>query len=136
MRERRSRIVPAFAKLMGVEESQVDERDLPVIALAGSGGGYRAMVSCMGAVGAAEEMGLWDTVSFVSGVSGSCWALSTLYSVGEGEIEKTLRHVKGAVGTPFLDPSSLERLVKGPTHEYLMEGAVLKSASETGELSL
>lgn len=28
-----------FAKLFGVDESEIDERDLPVVAIAGSGGG-------------------------------------------------------------------------------------------------
>ena len=39
--ERKRMMRPAFAKLIGVEESEVDERDIPVVAIAGSGGGAR-----------------------------------------------------------------------------------------------
>ena len=37
--ERKRKMKTAFAKLMGVPESEVDERDLPIVAIAGSGGG-------------------------------------------------------------------------------------------------
>lgn len=37
--ERRRAMQKPFAVLMGVSESEVDERDLPVVAIAGSGGG-------------------------------------------------------------------------------------------------
>ena len=39
LRERRRKMRKAFADLMGVYENEVDERDLPVVAIAGSGGG-------------------------------------------------------------------------------------------------
>ena len=37
--ERRRVMKAAFARLMGVSEKAVDERDIPIIAIAGSGGG-------------------------------------------------------------------------------------------------
>ena len=37
--ERRRVVRKAFARLIGVQETEVDERDLPVVAIAGSGGG-------------------------------------------------------------------------------------------------
>jgi phospholipase A2 len=39
LRERRRRIRKSFAKMIGVSESEIDERDIPVVAIAGSGGG-------------------------------------------------------------------------------------------------
>ena len=39
LRERRRRIRKSFAKLIGVSENEIDERDIPVVAIAGSGGG-------------------------------------------------------------------------------------------------
>jgi phospholipase A2 len=39
LEERRGLTKKAFAQLMGVEESEVDDRDIPVVAIAGSGGG-------------------------------------------------------------------------------------------------
>ena len=37
--ERKRKMRAAFARLMGVPEREVDERDLPIVAIAGSGGG-------------------------------------------------------------------------------------------------
>lgn len=39
LRERRRRIRKSFASLIDVPENQIDERDIPVVAIAGSGGG-------------------------------------------------------------------------------------------------
>lgn len=86
----------AFADLMGVHENEVDERDLPVVAIAGSGGGespgshsdrlfvtqisvagFRAMVNTTGSLIGAKKFGLLDCITYISGISGkSCsnWA--------------------------------------------------------------
>lgn len=37
--ERKRHMKPYFAKLFGVSEQEIDERDLPIVAIAGSGGG-------------------------------------------------------------------------------------------------
>lgn len=39
LRERRRRIRKSFAELIGVSENEIDERDVPIVAIAGSGGG-------------------------------------------------------------------------------------------------
>lgn len=75
------------------------------------------MVNTLGSISQAKESGIWDVVSYASAVSGSCWALNTLYSVGEGDIKQTIDHVKARIETPFLDPESLELLTTKPTSE-------------------
>lgn len=39
LRERRRHMRKSFAKLIDVSENEIDERDIPVVAIAGSGGG-------------------------------------------------------------------------------------------------
>lgn len=117
VRNRREGMRVKFAKLMGVDESEVNERDVPVVAIAGSGGGYRAMVNTLGAISGAQETGIWDVVTYASAVSGSCWALSMLYGIGEGSVEKTIEHVKRRIQVPFLDPTSLELMTSESTSE-------------------
>ena len=56
---------------MDVPVREVDARDLPVVAVAASGGGYRAMLNTIGSLQQAKESGLWDCLTFVSGVSGT-----------------------------------------------------------------
>lgn len=46
---------------------------VPVIAVAGSGGGFRAMVAFSGVMKALFESGVLDCVTYVAGLSGSTW---------------------------------------------------------------
>ena len=93
LRERRRKMRKAFADLMGVYENEVDERDLPVVAIAGSGGGesphsrfdrpfvmkntiagFRAMVNTTGSLIGAKKSGLLDCITYVSGISGTSYS--------------------------------------------------------------
>jgi phospholipase A2 len=55
---------------------------VPKIALLLSGGGYRAALASTGAFVALQELGLFDTLSYVVSLSGSTWALGPLMSTG------------------------------------------------------
>jgi len=52
----------------------------PTIALVCSGGGYRAMLGSIGAWSGLQEIGVFDTVTYISTLSGSTWALGLLMS--------------------------------------------------------
>lgn len=56
---------------------------VPVIAVACSGGGYRAMLYATGALVALSELQLMDALSYVVGLSGSTWAIGTWISSGK-----------------------------------------------------
>ncbi|XP_031227460.1 cytosolic phospholipase A2 zeta isoform X2 [Mastomys coucha] len=68
----------ALQRVMGLSEApQCDQ--VPVVAVLGSGGGTRAMTSLYGSLAGLQELGLLDAVTYLSGVSGSSWCISTLY---------------------------------------------------------
>lgn len=69
---RRAKVRDQFAKYMGLEAAQVHPDDIPTVAFGGSGGGYRAMLAFLGYSLAMREAGLWDLLTYVAGVSGSC----------------------------------------------------------------
>lgn len=48
--ERKRVMKAAFARLFGVDEDEVDERDLPIVAIAGSGGGMLDSTTFLGNV--------------------------------------------------------------------------------------
>ena len=56
-----------LARYLGVRESEIDERDVPTIAIAGSGGGYRAMLGTTGYFKGMKEAGLFDCVTYMAG---------------------------------------------------------------------
>uniref|UniRef100_A0A3Q3K5Y7 Phospholipase A2 n=2 Tax=Monopterus albus TaxID=43700 RepID=A0A3Q3K5Y7_MONAL len=80
---RRERVMLGIKKLLDMEKPRFlpsTPQEVPVIAIAGSGGGFRAMVGFSGVMKALFESGVLDCATYVAGLSGSTWYMSTLYS--------------------------------------------------------
>ncbi|KAL1922471.1 uncharacterized protein VTP21DRAFT_10010 [Calcarisporiella thermophila] len=77
----------AFARYIGVPVEEVHEEDVPIVALAGSGGGYRAMIATGATVRAMKQTGAFDCLSYFAGVSGSTWTVMQFYSVAHCDPE-------------------------------------------------
>ncbi|PNY24005.1 Lysophospholipase [Tolypocladium capitatum] len=118
----------ALAKYLGLEEKDVHPDDVPTIAMCGSGGGLRALIAGTGSLLATEQDGLFDCVTYTSGVSGSCW-LQTLYlsSFTKGSIGALLEHLKARASTHIAyPPVAFHSLISLPTSKYLLSGLVEK----------
>ncbi|VZH87614.1 unnamed protein product [Fusarium fujikuroi] len=117
-----------LAKYLGLKEEDVHPDDVPTIAMCGSGGGLRALIAGTGSILATEEDGLFDCVTYTSGVSGSCWlqALS-LTSFNKGNIRNLLEHLKARASTHIAyPPVAFQSLASMPTNKYLLSGMVEK----------
>uniref|UniRef100_A0A671PC09 Phospholipase A2 n=1 Tax=Sinocyclocheilus anshuiensis TaxID=1608454 RepID=A0A671PC09_9TELE len=80
---RHDRVMLGIKKLLHMEEPSSlpsSSHEVPVIAVLGSGGGFRAMVGFSGVMKALYESGVLDCATYVAGLSGSTWYMSTLYS--------------------------------------------------------
>ncbi|XP_037393760.1 cytosolic phospholipase A2 isoform X2 [Pygocentrus nattereri] len=80
---RRERVMLGIKKLLDMEKPRFlpsAPHEVPVIAVVGSGGGFRAMVAFSGVMKALYESGVLDCATYVAGLSGSTWYMSTLYS--------------------------------------------------------
>lgn len=118
----------ALAKYLGINEEDVHEDDVPTIAMCGSGGGLRALVAGTGSMLATEEDGLFDCITYTSGVSGSCW-LQMLYhsSFAAGSLSRVLDHIKSRIGVHIAyPPEAFSSLSSAPTNKYLLSGLVEK----------
>ena len=95
----------AFATLIGVDPALIDERDIPTVAVAASGGGLRAAMNTIGALGEFKESGLLDCVTYVAGISGSCWAMGALYSgvAGGTDPRMAAEHLRERIQVPYVD---------------------------------
>ncbi|XP_077836749.1 cytosolic phospholipase A2 gamma isoform X6 [Macaca mulatta] len=85
---RRLHVLKALKKL------HIEADEAPVVAVLGSGGGLRAHIACLGVLSEMKEQGLLDAVTYLAGVSGSTWAISSLYT-NDGDmeaLEADLRH--------------------------------------------
>lgn len=83
-----------FAKYLGLNPEDVHPEDVPTISFGGSGGGFRAMIGCLGYCEEMKRAGLWDCLTYVSGVSGSCWSLAAYYTIGKGSMQHVIDHAK------------------------------------------
>lgn len=118
----------ALTKYLGLKEEDVHEDDVPTIAMCGSGGGLRALVAGTGSMLATEEDGLFDCITYTSGVSGSCW-LQTLYhsSFAQGHLSRVIDHLKARLGIHIAyPPVAFSSLAAAPTNKYLLSGFVEK----------
>ncbi|XP_037357644.1 cytosolic phospholipase A2 zeta [Talpa occidentalis] len=76
--KRKHVVSKALQHVLGLSQAP-DSSQVPVVAVLGSGGGTRAMSSLYGSLAGLQELGFLDAVSYLSGVSGSTWCISTLY---------------------------------------------------------
>ncbi|KAF6220627.1 hypothetical protein HO133_003060 [Letharia lupina] len=116
----------ALAKYLEIPEADVDPKDVPTIAVCGSGGGLRALVAGAASYLSAQEAGLFDCATYTAGVSGSCW-LQTLYnsSLGGRRHDKVIEHLKKRIGIHIAyPPSFLDLCTRAPTNKFLLAGSV------------
>lgn len=128
LKQRRQHTTTALAKYLGVPEADVHPDDVPIIAMCGSGGGLRALVSGASAGLCAQESGLLDCITYTSGVSGSCW-LQTLFhsSIGQHDFDRIIQHLKQRIGVHIAyPPAALSLLSQAPTNKFLLSGFVEK----------
>lgn len=126
---RRKKIVTvALAKYLGLDENEVHEDDVPTIAMCGSGGGLRALVAGIGSMIATGEDGLFDCVTYTSGVSGSCWLQALFHSsFAQGSLDRVLDHLRARLGIHIAyPPVAFSSLASAPTNRYLLSGLVEK----------
>ncbi|KAK3318461.1 acyl transferase/acyl hydrolase/lysophospholipase [Apodospora peruviana] len=131
---RRKITAVALAKYLGLDERDVHPDDVPVIAVSGSGGGLRALVAGTGSFLATAEDGLFDCVTYTSGVSGSCWLQALFHSsITERDLNRAIDHLKARLGVHIAyPPAAFSSLVSAPTNKYLLSGMVEKLKGDSG----
>ncbi|XP_043844393.1 cytosolic phospholipase A2 zeta [Dromiciops gliroides] len=76
--KRKQVVSKALQKVLELDEAPQNDQ-VPVVAVLGTGGGNRAMTSLYGSLTGLQDLGLLDTVTYLSGISGSTWCISTIY---------------------------------------------------------
>ncbi|KAB0401286.1 hypothetical protein E2I00_000785 [Balaenoptera physalus] len=76
---RRKQVVAKALKQALQLDGDLQEDEIPVVAVMATGGGIRAMTSLYGQLAGLKELGLLDCISCITGASGSTWALANLY---------------------------------------------------------
>lgn len=129
----------ALARYLGIDEKDVHTDDVPTIAMCGSGGGLRALVAGTGSLLAAQQDGLFDCVTYTSGVSGSCWLQALYHSSITGQNpENVISHMKARLGVHIAyPPAAFSSVLSAPTNKLLLSSLVEKlKADPNGSLGL
>lgn len=91
-----------------LKRNNFEYKQVPNIALLGSGGGERAMVGLLGSLHQMVKEDLLDCVLYLSGVSGSTWCMSSLYEECDwsNDFEKVLKKIVHRLGHDSVDFST------------------------------
>jgi len=112
------------------DDEYVHPDDVPLVALGGSGGGYRAMYGYAGFLKEAENTGLWQCSTWVSGVSGSCWPIAAYYTIAQCSSDILIAHLL-AMAHEEAHPMSLQamdRIARSDRGIYFLLGPLLRKA--------
>ncbi|XP_068424165.1 cytosolic phospholipase A2 zeta-like [Clinocottus analis] len=75
----KKRSVVVSQALQKLFDNPTDPKKVPKVAVVASGGGSRAMTGLLGSLRGLKDIGVLDAVTYITGVSGSTWTMSTLY---------------------------------------------------------
>ncbi|XP_014724686.1 PREDICTED: cytosolic phospholipase A2 epsilon-like [Sturnus vulgaris] len=78
LQKRKKFVASALKKALHLEHD-LQDHEVPVVAVMTTGGGTRALTSLLGNLLGLQKLGLLDAISYITGSSGSTWTLSHLY---------------------------------------------------------
>ncbi|NXG20864.1 PA24E phospholipase, partial [Grallaria varia] len=76
---KRKKVVAAALKNVLHLDEDLQEDEVPVVAVMTTAGGVRSMTAMLGSLLALQELGVLDCVSYISGLSATTWTMSKLY---------------------------------------------------------
>ncbi|KAI9488610.1 acyl transferase/acyl hydrolase/lysophospholipase [Zychaea mexicana] len=129
----------AFARFIGVSVRQVELEDIPVVGMAASGGGFRAMIGVAGYMKAMQDTGLLDLVMYAAGVSGSCWTLAQQYSpLTEAKFDILLDHLKSHTHVHLANVNNFVAILNASpkNRELMMQGIIERYYQQNEELNI
>ncbi|KAJ1103976.1 hypothetical protein NDU88_001392 [Pleurodeles waltl] len=112
LKKRKPIIAQALKEALKLENAPSKD-EVPVVAVVASGGGTRAMTSFFGNLAALQEMKLMDALTYISGVSGSTWCMSTLYKEpdwSQKDLQSVISSIRDSVTNKKKGAFSLDRL--------------------------
>ncbi|KAM9239207.1 cytosolic phospholipase A2 epsilon-like [Leptosomus discolor] len=78
IRKRKKVVAAALMDILHLEEDLQDD-EVPVVAIMTTGGGTRALTAMYAHLLSVQELNILDCVSYITGLSGTTWTMSNLY---------------------------------------------------------
>ncbi|XP_061645455.1 cytosolic phospholipase A2 beta isoform X1 [Phyllopteryx taeniolatus] len=136
LKKRKLIVGQKMQQLFGLDSPPSPDQ-VPTIALVGSGGGSRAMTGLLGSLKSLEEIQFLDTVSYITGVSGSTWAMTALSkdeNWSQDGIDSTIAELRKELCKSVLSVFSPEKLkyYKQEMKEKMNEGHIVSLTDMAG----
>ncbi|KIW75932.1 hypothetical protein Z517_10677 [Fonsecaea pedrosoi CBS 271.37] len=113
--QRKVKVRDAFCRYLNLDPSEVHVDDVPVVAFGGSGGGYRAMIGFLGYCEEMKRTGMWDLLTYIAGVSGSCWGLAAYYTWAGASMKAVIDHCRKRLHPHHpLSPEAVREVLNAP----------------------
>lgn len=129
----------AFAEFIGEDPNNIDVRDIPIVGVASSGGGYRAMIGLTGYLNAMKKSGALDCTMYFTGISGSCWTMALYYNqLTNADPARMERHLQSHLSTHWANMSNFINILTASPEKskLLLQGAIQRYNQQNGDLSL
>uniref|UniRef100_A0A8C8SX99 Phospholipase A2 n=1 Tax=Pelusios castaneus TaxID=367368 RepID=A0A8C8SX99_9SAUR len=111
--KRKKVVAAALKKVLQLEEDLQDD-EVPVVAVMTTGGGTRALTAMYAHLLSIQKLNVLDCISYITGLSGTTWTMSNLYEDPdwsqkdlEASVSDTRKHV---IKNKFLACFSMDRL--------------------------
>ncbi|NWI70173.1 PA24E phospholipase, partial [Todus mexicanus] len=96
IRKRKKVVAAALKDILQLEED-LQEDEVPVVAIMTTGGGTRALTAMYAHLLSVQELNVLDCVSYITGLSGTTWTMSNLYEDpdwSQKDLKETLKDVR------------------------------------------
>ncbi|PWN38801.1 FabD/lysophospholipase-like protein [Ceraceosorus guamensis] len=133
LRQRRRAVAQSgsLSRLLDLPKDEVvHPKDVPLIGIGGSGGGYRAKFGFTAGLLALQRGGVWDCAAWSAGVSGSCWTLAALYTIASHDAQKLLAHYTAVASEGFhpLSRQALDVVARSKRGTYFLLAPLIAKA--------
>ncbi|XP_064920631.1 cytosolic phospholipase A2 epsilon isoform X1 [Columba livia] len=113
IRKRKKVVAAALKDILQLEED-LQEDEVPVVAIMTTGGGTRALTAMYAHLLSVQELNVLDCVSYITGLSGTTWTMSNLYEDpdwSQKDLKETLKDArKHVLKNKFLSCFAPDRL--------------------------
>lgn len=120
-----------LAESLPTTNTPIEAADVPTMAVGGSGGGYRATFGFAAALAGLKRAGAWDLVTWLGGVSGSCWTIAGLYTIAGLSPARLLAHYRAVAreGHHPMSRQALDTVARSRRGVYFLLAPLLAKAN-------
>ncbi|ETE63977.1 Cytosolic phospholipase A2 delta [Ophiophagus hannah] len=112
LHKRKNIVTGALKKVLKLEKD-LQDHEVPIVAIMTTGGSMRSLTACFGSLRGLQKLNLLDCATYMSGLSGTTWTMAKLYKDAHWSrknLDEQINEAKRHVTKSKLNGFSMERL--------------------------